>query len=37
MFGHLCYVPRVPEEDYDDTDGRCFLATLSNFDESDLL
>lgn len=37
MSGHLRYVPHVPEEDYDDTDGRRFLATVSNFDESDLL
>lgn len=37
MSGHLHYVPHAPEEDYDDTDNRHFLVTVSNFDESDLL
>lgn len=37
MSGHLRYVPHVPEEDYDDTDGRRFLVTESNFDGSHLV
>lgn len=37
MSGHLRYVLHVPEEDYDDIDGRRFIATASNFDESHLL